>query len=110
MGEEERANAEERAPKLDEAVDLAVGSALHVEVLVGETLAGALLLGEVEERLVELLVEGEVEGGEGGEEEIDDGDVHRDAVDALVQTVGEEERKEKGDVILEEKGDDEGRI
>lgn len=110
MERKEKGNAEEGGPELDEAVDLAVGSALHVEIFIREKCARALLLVEVEEGLVELLLEGEVEGGKGGEEEIDDGDVHGDAVEALVETVGEEKRKEKRKVLFEKKRDDEGRI
>ena len=51
-----------------------------------------------------------MEGGQGGEEEIDDGDVHGDAVEALVETVGEKERKEKRNVLFEKKRDEGGRI
>ena len=110
MKREEKENAEEGGPELDETVNLAVRSALHVEIFIREECARALLLVEVEEGLVELLLEGEVEGGEGGEEEIDDGDVHGDAVEALVETVGEKKRKEKRKVLFEKKRDEEGRI
>lgn len=110
MKGERNKNAKKRGPELDEAVDLAVGSALHVEILVGQKQARALLLVEVEEGLVELFLKGELEGGERGEEEVDDGDVHGDAVEALVETVGEKERKEKRNVLFEKKRDDEGRI
>lgn len=110
MKREEKENAEEGGPELDETVNLAVRSALHVEIFIRETCARALLLVEVEEGLVELLLEGEVEGGEGGEEEIDDGDVHGDAVEALVATVGEKKRKEKRNVLFEKKRDEGGRI
>lgn len=110
MERRERENAEKRGPKLDEAVDLAVGSALHVEVLVRQRGARALLLVEVQQGLVELLLQAGLEGGQSGEKEIDDGDVHGGAVEALVETVGEKKRKKKRKVVLEEKGDDEGRI
>ena len=110
MKGERNKNAKKRGPELDETVNLAVRSALHVEIFIREKCACALLLVEVEEGLVELLLEGEVEGGEGGKEEIDDGDVHGDAVEALVATVEKKKRKEKRNVLFEKKRDEGGRI